>query len=225
MGYERPFPTYLALGGVFPINSNEGQRTPMVIVDHEPGDRKSGLLKASLHAAVRQASYTHQPSAVAELKYGSRLTLFAEGSGGDLYRKEGGISPKKPVQKIRTRLTAGGVRGRLHWQKWALDNTTDRCTFSWYAVQYEDKGGTGVEHCEGLQERISHSIPCDPARASGVLVCERPHDAGLAGWRASAAAGTGRLSRGCRNSAKPVRNCSWVSYGLCSLHGRPVFFN
>ena len=95
MGYERPFPTYLALGGIFPINSNEGQRTPMVIVDHEPGGRKSGLLKASLHAAVRQASYTHQPSAVAELKYGSRLTLFAEGSGGDLYRKEGGISPKK----------------------------------------------------------------------------------------------------------------------------------
>ncbi|MDE0907574.1 MAG: hypothetical protein OSB18_09365 [SAR324 cluster bacterium] len=87
MGYERPFPTYLALGGIFPINSNEGRRTPIVVIDHEAGDRRSGLLKALLRTAVLQTSYTHQPSAVTELKYGGRLTLFAEGSGGDLYRK------------------------------------------------------------------------------------------------------------------------------------------
>ena len=197
----------------------------MVIVDHEPGDRKSGLLKASLHAAVRQASYTHQPSAVAELKYGSRLTLFAEGSGGDLYRKEGGISPKKTCSENPDSSHCRWSPGSVALAEVGAGQHNGPFTFSWYAVQYEDKGGTGVEHCEGLQERISHSIPCDPARASGVLVCERPHDVGLAGWRASAAAGTGRLSRGCRNSAKPVRNCSWVSYGLCSLHGRPVFFN
>ena len=50
MGYERPFPTYLALGGIFPINSNEGRRTPMVVIDHEAGDRRSGLLKAAVNS-------------------------------------------------------------------------------------------------------------------------------------------------------------------------------
>jgi len=76
----------IAIGGLFPLNSSEGQRTPMVIVDHESGDPESGLLKASLRTATVKASYTHQPSEAAELKYGGRVTLIAEGSGGDIYR-------------------------------------------------------------------------------------------------------------------------------------------
>ncbi len=86
LGYDRPYPTYVALGGIFPVNSSEGLWTPMVIVDHESGERRTGLLQASLRTVTTKLDYTHQPGESIEVNYGGRVTLMAEGSGGDVYQ-------------------------------------------------------------------------------------------------------------------------------------------
>ncbi len=82
---ERPYPTLVALGAAWPLNSHQGQATPLVVVDHESEWDGVGTLKVGLRTVSPSLSVTQDRTDWLATEYGFDGTYLAEGNGTDLY--------------------------------------------------------------------------------------------------------------------------------------------
>ncbi len=90
---DRPFPTLIALGAAWPLNSHQGLATPLIIFDHESEWEGIGTLKVGLRTVSPSLSLTQDRTDWLATEYGFEGTYLAEGNGTDLYDQGTRLEP------------------------------------------------------------------------------------------------------------------------------------
>ncbi len=83
----REYATVLALGYIAPLDTAEGESTPVLVVDHESeGHPGAATFTFLLQTSRLQVHLRHRVADALSVGYGLRAQVVAEGDGADLYR-------------------------------------------------------------------------------------------------------------------------------------------
>lgn len=82
---ERPFPTIIALGAAWPVSTQEGQATPLIVLDHQSTLENGATLRLGYRTVSPSASLTVPRTSWLDTEYGGDATFLSEGNGTDLY--------------------------------------------------------------------------------------------------------------------------------------------